>query len=188
MVGKLSPGQNGKVFVQAFFRKLAGRGVPVAHELAPTEPAGETAGAAPPFVQRCAPQNAQQMQKREANKIPCRPKTAKRIFGGPVSHGPSGQAKERTRILPVRRDSFCPACRAIWRAGRSCAASRCCGGLCARCPGVFSAGASLSCSWPAGCLLLLRLVWPALPGPACWKCARVLPCAAFFVYLLPFPA
>ena len=41
MVGKLSPGQNGKVFGQAFFKKLAGRGVPVAHELAPTEPAGE---------------------------------------------------------------------------------------------------------------------------------------------------
>ena len=52
----------------------------------------------------------------------------------------------------------------------------------------FSAGVPLSCPRLAGSLLLLRLVWPVLPGPACWKCARVLPCAAFFVYLLPFPA
>ena len=53
------------------------------------------------------------------------------------------------------------------------------------------------CSRPACSLPLLRLacavsccfcLCPALPGPACWKCARVLPCAAFFVYLLPFPA
>ena len=36
-------------------------------------------------------------------KKPCQPKTAKRFFGGPGSQGPSGQAKERTRILPVRR-------------------------------------------------------------------------------------
>ena len=50
---------------------------------------------------------------------------------------------------------------------------------------------------PAGGLLILRLacaasccfcLCPVLPGPACWKCARVLPCAAFFVYLLPFSA
>ena len=68
-----------------------------------------------------------------SRKRPCQPKTAKRFFGGPGSHGPSGQAKERTRILPVRRGSFCPACRAIWQAGRSCAASRCYAGFCARC-------------------------------------------------------
>ena len=73
-----------------------------------------------------------------SRKRPCQPKTAKRIFGGPGSQGPSGQAKEQTRILPVRRGSFCPACRAIWQAGRSCAASRCCGGFCARCSGVCS--------------------------------------------------
>ena len=38
---RASAGPNSKVFGQAFFKKLAGRGVPVAHELAPTEPAGE---------------------------------------------------------------------------------------------------------------------------------------------------
>ena len=42
------------------------------------------------------------------SKKPCQPKTAKRIFGGPGSHGPSGQAKERTRILPVRRGFSAP--------------------------------------------------------------------------------
>ena len=80
---------------------------------------------------RCIVRNAQ-------SKKPCQPKTAKRFFGGPGSHGPSGQAKERTRILPVRRGSFCPACRAMCRAGRSCAACRFCAGLCDRCPGVCS--------------------------------------------------
>ena len=38
-----------------------------------------------------------------SKKRPCQPKTAKRIFGGPGSQGPSGQVKERMRILPVRR-------------------------------------------------------------------------------------
>ena len=41
-------------------------------------------------------------------KRPCQPKTAKRFFGGPVSQGPSGQAKEQTRILPVRRGFSAP--------------------------------------------------------------------------------
>ena len=43
-----------------------------------------------------------------SRKRPCQPKTAKRFFGGPGSHGPSGQAKERTRILPVRRGFSAP--------------------------------------------------------------------------------
>ena len=43
-----------------------------------------------------------------SRKRPCQPKTAKRFFGGPGSHGPSGQAKERTRVLPVRRGFSAP--------------------------------------------------------------------------------
>ena len=102
-----------------------------------------------------------------SRKRPCQPKTAKRIFGGPGSHGPSGQAKERTRILPVRRGSFCPACRAIWQAGRSCAASRFCAGLCDRCPGVCSllhlaAGREACCNR----VRLLRRCFPAHTPPA----------------------
>ena len=103
---------------------------------------------------------------------PCQPKTAKRFFGGPGSHGPSGQAKERTRILPG----------AMCRAGRSCAACRFCAGLCDRCPGVCS----LLQSWrpcvrlaaivsafcgvvfrPTRRLPLLRPACAAPPGPAC---------------------
>ena len=38
----------------------------------------------------------------------CQPKTAKRFFGGPGSQSPSGQAKERTRVLPVRRGFSAP--------------------------------------------------------------------------------
>ena len=52
-----------------------------------------------------AAHNAQQnarFNKSAQQKRPCRPKTVKRFFGGPDSQGPSGQAKERTRILPVR--------------------------------------------------------------------------------------
>ena len=56
-------------------------------------------GGGAPF---CAAPRAAQCAMRSKKK-PCQPKTAKRFFGGPGSHGPSGQAKERTRILPVRR-------------------------------------------------------------------------------------
>ena len=119
------------------------------------------------------------MQKREADKSPCQPKTAKRFFGGPVSHGPSGQAKERTRILPVRRVfsapgvprhvagwSFLRGLPLLWRFLRLA-------------PRHFSAGVPLSCPRLAGSLLLLRLVWPVLPGSACrlpavrFVCARI---------------
>ena len=58
-------------------------------------------------MQRRVRRNAQQIKAR-SKKRPCQPKTAKRFFGGPVSHGPSGQAKERTRILPVRRGFSAP--------------------------------------------------------------------------------
>ncbi len=150
---RASAGPNSKVFGQAFFKKLAGRGVPVAHELAPTEPAGEkrraggtrmSAGLISRFG-RCflfatgKPHPSRQARLRgrrpllfcaargavRSRKRPCQPNTVKRFFGGPGSHGPSGQAKERMRILPVRRGSFCPACRAIWRAGRFFEACRC---------------------------------------------------------------
>ena len=142
-------------------------------------------------------------QKRAAKKaVPA--KNAKRFFGGPGSHGPSGQAKERTRILPVRRGSFCPACRAIWQAGRSCAASRCCGGFCARCSGVFLP--VLRCFVPGlraaflpplrrhfcACLSGLRCL-PAVrfvrAVPSCFGClfaCSVLVARAFFSYLLSF--
>ena len=156
-------------------------------------------GGAPFCAALCAALCAMRSRKR-----PCQPKTAKRFFGGPGSQGPSGQAKERTRILPVRRGSFCPACRAIWQAGRSCAASRCCGGFCARCSGVFLP--VLRCFVPGlraaflpplrrhfcACLSGLRCL-PAVrfvrAVPSCFGClfaCSVLVARAFFSYLLSF--
>ena len=153
-----------------------------------------------------------------SRKRPCQPKTAKRFFGGPGSQGPSGQAKERTRILPVRRGSFCPACRAIWQAGRSCAASRCCGGLCARyfcrcaaalfpacgCPPFFVWPALPACRLPSVALVpglqaaCRFCAWPAPPGPArrlsavrfvLVVCSSVcVVCAGFLSCFSPFPA
>ena len=75
----------------------------------------------------------------------------------------------------------------------------CCspGGCACALPQVGLRSASLFPARVPCCLLLLRLacaasccfcLCPVLPGPACWKCARVLPCAAFFSYLSPFPA
>ena len=128
---------------------------------------------------RGAVRNAQQnarFNKSAQQKKPCQPKTAKRFFGGSGSHGLSGQAKERMRILPVRRGVLRPARRAMCRAGRFCAACRCYAGFCARCPGAFSllqprrlcvrlpAGAPAFrgfVSRPAGSLPLLRLACAA---------------------------
>ena len=77
---------------------------------------------------RNAQQNAR-FNKSAQQKRPCRPKTVKRFFGGSGSHGLSGQAKERMRILPVRSFFLRPARRAMCRAGRSCAACRCYAGF-----------------------------------------------------------
>ena len=80
------------------------------------------------MVQRCARRSAQC----EAEKGRASQKQRSDFFGGPGSHGPSGQAKERTRILPVRMGFLCSVCRAACRGGRFCETSRCCGGFCAR--------------------------------------------------------
>ena len=89
-----SPGPNSKVFAQAFFKKLAGdkRG---------RRPLLFCAARRKTRAKRAEIRSAQQ-------KRPCQPKTAKRFFGGPASQGPSGQAKEQTRILPVRRGFSAP--------------------------------------------------------------------------------
>ena len=55
---------------------------------------------------------------------------------------PPGRQKSEREFCLFGGVFLRPARRAIWRAGRSCAASRCCGGFCARCPGVFSASAA----------------------------------------------
>ena len=160
---RASAGPNSKVFGQAFFKKLAGRGVPVAHELAPTEPAGEkrcasgtrisadragrreaacrwhanerrshlpirsvlpvchwqtapepageTAGAAPPFVQRCALHCAQC----EAEKGRASQKQRSDFLAAPVHMAPPGRQKSKREfclfggvfLRPARR-AVCP--------------------------------------------------------------------------------
>ena len=47
----------------------------------------------------------------------------------------------------------------------------------------FSAGVPLSCPRLAGSLLLLRLVWPVLPGPACRLPAVRFVCAGLLLPL-----
>ena len=74
-------------FSPAFFKRLRGM----------------KGGSAPFYSAFCAALCAMRSRKR-----PCQPKTAKRIFGGPGSQGPSGQAKERTRVLPARRGFSAP--------------------------------------------------------------------------------
>ena len=96
-------------------------------------------------------------------KRPCQPKTAKRFFGGPASQGPSGQAKEQTRILPVRRVFSAPGVpRRLPGLAVLALPAAVVGGLCVRCSGAFSAGVLLACFRPAGCPPFF--VWPALPA------------------------
>ena len=152
--------------------------MPVAHELAPVS-SPDSVGAS------CLP-------------LANRTRAGRRDCGGgapfgPGSHGPSGQAKERTRILPVRRGFLRPARRAMCRAGRSCAACRCYVGFCARCPGVFSASAAYArgffgtvcpvCLPCALCAQFCFVLAVCLPVP-CWLHARF----SLIFYLLPFPA
>ena len=123
-------------------------------------------GGAPFYSALCAALCAMRSRKR-----PCQSKTAKRIFGGPGSQGPPGRQKSE-RVFCLFGGFFLrPARRTMCRAGRSCAADRCCGGFCDRCSGVFSAGVSLPCSQPAGWPPFF--VWPALPPPG--GCVRDFP-------------
>ena len=145
------PGQTVKFLVKLFSKSLQ----------------GIKGGGAPFCAALRAAQCAMRSKKNRASQ-----KQRSDFLAAPVHMAPPGRQKSEREFCLFGGVFLRPACRAMWQAGCSCAASRCYAGFCARCPGIFSAGASLSCSWPAGCLLLLRLVWPALPGPACWKCAR----------------
>ena len=117
-----------------------------------------------------------------SRKRPCQPKTAKRFFGGPGSHGPSGQAKERTRVLPVRRGFSAPGVpRRLPGRPFLCRLPLLWWILCPV-PGVFSAGVSLPCSRPAAVrrflfgLRCLLAVWPSSAlFPACRQPAAFVP-------------
>ena len=110
------------------------------------------------------------------------------FLAAPVHMAPPGRQKSEREFCLFGGVFLRPACRAACRGSRFFEACRClaCWLLC---PVFrhFSAGVSPPCPQPAGCLLLLRLVWSALPLPAvsppCALCVR-----AFFPYLSPFPA
>ena len=53
-------------------------------------------------------------------------------------------------------------------------------------PAVFSAGVPLPCPRPAGCLMLLRLAWSALPLPACHALVRAFFLLSFAFFRLTF--
>ena len=155
------------------------------------------------MVQRCAPQNARETRchQKRAAKRPCQPKTAKRIFGGPGSQGPSGQAKERTRVLPVRRGFSAPGAprhnmavlarpAAVMRAfapGVPAFFCRCATALfpACGCPPFFVWPALPACRLPSVALVpglqaaCRFCAWPAPPGPARRLSAVRFVCAAF---------
>ena len=121
-----------------------------------------------------------------SRKRPCQPKTAKRIFGGPVHKAPSGQAKERTQILPVRRGFFVRRAAPYGRLAVLARPACCYVGFWPGAPAVFSAGVPLPCPRPAGCLMLLHLAWSALPLPACHALVRAFFLLSFAFFRLTF--
>ena len=142
--------------------------LPVCHWQTAPEPAGETAGAAPPFVLRCARRSAKQKKA-----VPA--KNSEAIFWRPRFTWPLRAGKRANANFACSEGFFLSGCRAIWRAGRSCAAGRCYAGFCARCPGVFSllqlgrlcvrfaADRPAFCIFVPGSRAVSRFcVWPAL--------------------------
>ena len=113
--------------------------------------------------------NALSSKARSKKTVPA--KTAKRFLAAPFHKAPPGRQKSEREFCLFGGIFLRPMCRAMWRAGRSCAACRCCGGFCDRCSGVFSASVSLPCSQPAGWPPFF--VWPALPPPG--GCVRDFP-------------
>ena len=146
-----------KVFGQAFFKKLA----------------GDKGGSAPFDAALRAAKRARNAlsSKARSKKRPCQPKQRSEFLAAPVHKAPPGRQKSEREFCLFGGIFLRPMCRAMWRAGRSCAACRCCGGFCDRCSGVFSASVSLPCSQPAGWPPFF--VWPALPPPG--GCVRDFP-------------
>ena len=136
----------------------------------------------------CVVRNAKQNQKRKANKIPCQPKQRSVFWRSPVHKAPPGRQKSDREFCLFGGFFLRPACRAMWRAGRSCVACRCCGGFCAWHPGIFLPvcrclvpglrAACCFCAWSGLCCRGLLAVCPP-----CALCVR-----AFFPYLSPFSA
>ena len=98
-----------------------------------------------------------------SRKRPCQPKTRSDFLAAPVHMAPPGRQKSERAFCLFGGVFLRPACRAVCRGGRSCAACRCCGGFCARCPVFF--------------LPVCRCLVPGLRLSAvfCLACAACLP-------------
>ena len=162
--------------------------LPVCHWQTAPEPAGETAGAAPPFVLRCARYCAQC----EAEKGRASQKQRSDFLAAPVHMAPPGRQKSECAFCLFGGVFLRSVCRAVCRGGRLCAACRCCGGLCDRCPGVCSLPqpwrpcVRLAAIVPAFCGVVFRPTrrLPLL-RPACASCRLPLLCLACAA---PWPA
>ena len=196
--------------------------MPVAHELAPTEPAGEkrcasgtrmSAGLISRFG-RCflfatgKPHPSRQARLRGRRPLLCsaarlavrnaQPKNRASqkqrsdFLAAPVHMAPPGRQKSECAFCLFGGVFLRSVCRAVCRGGRLCAACRCCGGLCDRCPGVCSLPqpwrpcVRLAAIVPAFCGVVFRPTrrLPLL-RPACASCRLPLLCLACAA---PWPA
>ena len=117
MAEKRSPGQNGKVFGQAFFKKLA----------------GEKRGRRPLLCSAVCALFAMRSKCRNAKQIKFRAGQKQRsdFLAAPFHKAPPGRQKSEREFCLFGGGFLRPACRAMWRADRFCAACRSCGGFCA---------------------------------------------------------
>ena len=121
MVGKLSPGQNGKVFGQAFFKKLA----------------GDKRGRRPLLCSAARRKTRSKCRNAKQIKFRAGQKQRSDFLAAPFHKAPPGRQKSEREFCLFGGGFLRPACRAMWRADRFCAACRSCGGFCAW-PALFT--------------------------------------------------
>ena len=115
MVGKLSPGQNGKVFGQAFFKKLA----------------GDKRGRRPLLCSAARRKTRSKCRNAKQIKFRAGQKQRSDFLAAPFHKAPPGRQKSEREFCLFGGVFLRPMCRAMWRADRFCAACRSCGGFCA---------------------------------------------------------
>ena len=92
------------------------------------------------------------------------------FLAAPFYKAPPGRQKSEREFCLFGRIFLRPVCRAVCRGSRLCAARRCCGGFCARCPGIFLPvfrcfvpglwAACCFCAWSGLCCRGLLAVCP----------------------------
>ena len=145
-----------KVFAQAFFKKLA-----------------EDKGGRRPLLcsAACRKTRATRSKIRNAKqKGRASQKQRSEFLAAPFYKAPPGRQKSEREFCLFGRIFLRPVCRAVCRGSRLCAARRCCGGFCARCPGIFLPvfrcfvpglwAACCFCAWSGLCCRGLLAVCP----------------------------